>query len=521
MKLVAIASSIIPFFKNLFSLPISRKNLSIATLFAVLLCIIFAGLFFFSTQSDSFKAGKYQVKIDLITDHLQKGKNELTLIISDKDGLPVRANLRGRVYNKEMTIKASVDITTQGKGIYQSVVNLPENGEWVFAIDMDSEKLGHGDLVFALETGDKSLQLLSTESELIDYYTCSMHTSVKLAVDGTCPICSMDLIPVMKQGKEQMGIVALDGKKRQLIGVTTERVKKGTFTKTIRVAGKINYDESRLTEITLKYDAWIEKLDVYDIGQVVKKGDPLFNIYSSELVSAQQEYLAASQGSKEYKFAAAERLKLWGVNAKQLNEIEKRGKIFFNLSVLSPVQGIVVSKSIIQGVVVKSGKPLLRIADLSKVWLEASIYQSDIPWIKEGVEVEITVDDLPRHQWISVTKRLDPFIDPLTYTTGVRLEIDNKDGLLRPHMYATAYIKVDMGERLLIPESAVIFSEKKRIVFLDLGSGKLKPVPIKTGLQNGDYIEVLSGLKEGDKIVKSGHFLIASESKLKSGLKQW
>ncbi|MCK5830412.1 MAG: efflux RND transporter periplasmic adaptor subunit [Methylococcales bacterium] len=496
---------------------ISRSKLIKVSL-AIALFIIMAG--FFSGQPTSFKTGKYQVKVNLISKRLQKGNNLLTFIVTNKDGLPMNVNVRGKVFNKEMSKKITTDIKTLEKGVYQSVIDLPENGEWLLALDMDSEDLGHGDLVFVLDAG-KPLHLLAATSEEVKHYTCAMHPSVNLTVDGQCPICGMDLVLVKKQGKQDAGTITVNGKKRQLIGVTTEEVKKGTFTKTIRAAGKINYDESRLTEITLKYDAWVETLEADDIGQSITKGDSLFNIYSPELLSAQQEYLAAFHSSKEYKIAATEKLKLWGVNSQQLKELQKRGKIFLKLPVLSPVSGVVVSKNIIQGTVIKSGSPLLRIADLSKVWLEASIYQSDLPWIKEGVKVKITVDDIPNHQWQSVIKRVDPFIDPLTYTAGIRLEIDNKDGLLRPNMYATASIKVDMGERLLISESAVIFSGNKRIVFLDLGNGRLKPTQITTGLQNKDSIEVISGLNVGDKITSSGHFLIASESKLTSGLKQW
>ena len=498
-----------------------KTTLILAALAISLLIIIALALIFSSDQPSSFSAGKYQVKVNLKSKKLQKGNNPLSLSVYDENGSPSQVNIRGRVYNKEMSKRLVVDFTSQEDGVYESVVVIPENGEWVLAVDMDSKNLGHGDLVFVLETGDETLQLLSTTAEGIDYYTCSMHPSVKLTRDGSCPICGMDLLPVMKQGKHDAGVISISDKKRQLIGVTSENVEKRVFIKTIRAAGKISYDESRLTEITLKYDAWVETLEVDDIGQPINEGDSLFNIYSPELISAQQEYLAAFQGGEEYKTAAAERLKLWGVNTQQLNELHERGKIFIKLPVLSPVPGVVVSKNIIQGTVVKSGRPLLRIADLSKVWLEASIYQSDLPWIKEGEEVVITVGDLPNYQWKSIIKRVDPFINPQTYTAGVRLEIDNKDGLLRPNMYATAHINVDMGERLLISESAVIFSENKRIVFLDLGNGRLKPTSIKTGLQNGKFIEVVSGLKAGDKIASSGHFLIASESKLKSGLKQW
>jgi len=483
--------------------------------------VIFYKKYFFFDSQDSFNAGKYQVNVDVASGKLKKGKNLLTLIIHDKNDIPVSANVRGRVYDEDMKQTHIVDIKTQENGNYKTIVDLPGNGKWVLAIDMDSKELGHGDLVFALETGDDSVNLVSATSEGVDYYTCSMHPSVKLKVDGVCPICSMDLIPVMKTGKQNAGVVTIDNKKRQLIGVTLATVKRDIFTKTIKTAGVIGYDETRLIDITLKYDAWVEKLEVNDVGQAVVEGKSLFDIYSPEVVSAQQEYLAASRGSAIYKAAAAERLKLWGVNTQQLKELQRRGRILLNLPVLSPVSGVVVSKNFIQGTMVKSGTPLLRIADLSKVWLEASIYQNDLLWVKEGGEVEIMVDDLPNHQWRSVIKKIDPFVDPQTYTAGVRFEIDNKEGLLRPNMYASVHHKINFGKRLLIPESAVIISGEKRIVFLDLEGGKLKPVVIKTGLQNEDYIEVVSGLKEGDKIVSSGNFLIASESKLKSGLEQW
>ncbi len=504
-----------------FPLPISGMKV----LFILLgILLLFSFIFFaepFTGSQNSFTSGKYQVTVNVVSNKLQKGKNRLILMVNDKNDFPIDAKIRGRVYDKEMESTAFVDIKVQEKGVYESIVDIPEKGEWVLAVDMDSESHGHGDLVFSLETGNKTVQLISATSEGIDYYTCSMHPSVKSTVDGTCPICSMDLIPVMKSGKENAGIVTVDGEKRQRIGVTVEAVKKGTFIKTIKAAGKIGYDESQLTDITLRYDAWVETLDVHDVGQFVNKDDSLFNIYSPELISAQQEYLAASRGRGDYKTAAAERLNLWGVSNSQLKAIQKRRRIFLKLPVLSPVSGVVVNKNIIQGTMVKSGTPLLRIADLSKVWLEASIYQSDFLWVKEGVNVEITVDDLPNHQWKSVIKQMDPFVDPQTYTAGVRLEVDNKDGLLRPDMYANADIKVNMGERMLIPESAVIFSGKKRIVFIDLGNGKLKPISIKTGLQNDDFIEVVSGLKIDDKVVSSGQFLIAAESKLKSGLQQW
>ena len=198
---------------ELLSLPTSGLK-TFFILFAIILigCVVFL-VEPFSDSQNSFTSGKYQVTVNVVSNKLQKGKNRLILMVSDKDDLPINAKIRGRVYDKEMESTAFVDIKVQEKGIYESIVELPENGEWVLAVDMDSESHGHGDLVFSLETGNKTVQLISATSEGIDYYTCSMHPSVKSTVDGTCPICGMDLIPVMKTGKENAGIVTVDGEK--------------------------------------------------------------------------------------------------------------------------------------------------------------------------------------------------------------------------------------------------------------------------------------------------------------------
>ncbi|MEE9355310.1 MAG: efflux RND transporter periplasmic adaptor subunit [Methylococcaceae bacterium] len=474
----------------------------------------------FEEKTHFYTVGKYQISVDFNSNQPQTGNNRINILVTDQEGHPINAKTRVRAYDQGMNTIISPTIRKIQQGRFAGSVDLPDVGEWILAVDVDSSMLGHGDLLLVLKTGRKGLEQLTATQESIAYYTCSMHPSVKSATQGTCPICSMDLIAVKKKDK-QAGVVTVNDKKRQLIGVTTAEVGKRPFIKTINAPGKISYDESRLTEITLKYDAWIEALAVKDIGLSVKKGEPLFNIYSPELISAQQEYLSALQSGDSYKTAAAERLKLWGVNAIQLKKLQRRGRSLTKLPILSPVTGVVVSKNIIQGTAVKSGAPLLRIADLSKVWLETSIYQSDLPWVKEGVSVEISVDDLPNFKWRSVVNRIDPFINSTTHTASLRMEVENKQGLLRPNMYASAQIQVDLGERLLIPQTSVIFSGEKRIVFRDLGHGELQPVTITTGLQNENDIEVLAGLTENDKIVSSGHFLIAAESKLKSGLKQW
>jgi Cu(I)/Ag(I) efflux system membrane fusion protein len=498
-----------------------------STIHIALLLIVFAivPVNLSDTKQNLLTTGNFRVRMGLHSSPIQQGRNHFRFIILNQEKQAIEANVVVKAYHDAENLFADATIATLGDGSYEAIIDLPEMGKWVLAIDIKNPNLGHGDLLFSLQTGTKGLHTLATTDKNIAYYTCAMHPSIKSVTAGSCPICSMDLIAI-KKNRQQADIVELDYKKRQMIGVTTDVAKQRPFIKTIRSFGKISYDHSRLREVTLKYDAWIESLEINEIGIAVQQGDELFSIYSPELISALKEYLSTFQhGGGQYKLAAAERLKLWGVNKYQLRLLKRKGRNYTKLPVLSPVSGTVVSKHIIQGSAVKSGEPLLRIADLSTVWLEAAIYQADLAWLQrvpfDQIQAEISIDQMPDLPMRSVIKHIDPVLDPLTHSTRIRFEIDNSDGLLRPNMYATSLIKLDLGERLLIPATAVIVAADKRIVFVDQGNGKLKPVAIKTGLQNDQYIEVKSGLSAGQMIVTSGQFLIAAESKLKSGLQQW
>ncbi|MEE9424790.1 MAG: efflux RND transporter periplasmic adaptor subunit [Methylococcales bacterium] len=502
-------------------------QLSRWTIHIALLLIVFAIVPVnpINTKQDLFTAGDFRVRMGVNSSPIQHGRNQFRFSILNHEEQAVEAHVVVKAYHDANNLFANATISTMGDGLYEAVIDLPETGNWVLAIDIKNPILGHGDVLFSLQTGMKGLHILAATNDNVAYYTCAMHPSIKSVTAGSCPICSMDLIAI-KKNRQQAEIVDLDYKKRQMIGVTTDVVKQRTFIKTILSSGKISYDQSRLREITLKYDAWIESLEINEAGIAIQQGDELFSIYSPELISAQKEYLATFQhGGGQYKSAAAERLKLWGVNKQQLRLLKHKGHNFTKLPVLSPVSGTVVSKHIIEGSAVKSGAPLLRIADLSTVWLEAAVYQTDLAWFQsvplDQIHAAISIDEMPDLPMKSVIKHIDPVLDPLTHSARIRFEIDNPLGLLRPNMYATSSIQLDLGKLLLIPASAVIVAADKRIVFVDQGKGKLKPVAIKTGLQNDQYIEVKSGLSDGQTVVTSGQFLIAAESKLKSGLQQW
>ena len=293
----------------------------------------------------------------------------------------------------------------------------------------------------------------------------------------------------------------------------------------IRAAAKVTYDETRLTDVTLKFDAWIGELYANYMGAPVSKGGPLFSVYSPDLVSAQQEYLDTWRRRRDagdtLVRAARQRLSLWDIDDAQIRALEKRGTAQRYLPIVSPISGTVIEKHVVAGTAMKAGTRLLRLVDLSRVWIEGQVYEYELPLVKPGMQAEVVLPEIPGQPFKTTLTYVDPYLDPNTRTARVRVELPNPNGLLRPDTYAHIHLNVELGERLVVPESAVLYAGHSRVVFVDLGEGRLQPRKIKTGERNGDWIEVLEGVAEGETVVTSGNFLIAAESKLKSGINQW
>jgi len=473
-------------------------------------------------------AGPYRIAIAFTPDPPIAGPNRIAIDVKDKDGRPVpgarvRAVAQQPSKNdaKPTNIAANVQETEPGR--YVATLELPAAGAWALALDVETKDLGHGDLVLDLVTGRPGITVATSTSEGISHYTCSMHPSVKSATPGTCPICGMDLVPVTKQ-EVQSGTILVDARRRQLIGVTTGPVERRRLTQTVRAAGRITYDETRLADITLKFDGWIGKLYADSVGAPVKRGTALFTVYSPALLSAQQEYLETWRRRREgdsLLAAARQRLTLWDLRPEQIRALEQRGAPQERLAILAPVTGTVIEKSIVEGSAVKAGQRLLRVADLSKVWVEGEVYEYELPNVKTGMAAEVILPELPDRSFPATVTYVDPYVDPKTRTARVRVALPNRDGALRPDMYAHVHLQVDQGERLVVPEGAVLYAGHSRVVFVDLGEGRLQPRKIKTGARNGEWIEVLDGVKQGEVVVTSGNFLIAAESKLKAGIDQW
>jgi Cu(I)/Ag(I) efflux system membrane fusion protein len=366
----------------------------------------------------------------------------------------------------------------------------------------------------------------------ISHYTCSMHPSVRLKEMGKCLICGMDLTPVTREEVES-GVILIDSTRRQRIGVKTAPVKVAPMDLSVRALGRVTYDETALVDVTLKLDGYIHELHVGATGQLVKRGEALFTLYSPELYAAQQEYLLALKSQLAARESGApdradslvrasrKRLELWGLSGAQLDGIAKRGEPLENLPFPAPTSGYVLEKNVVEGAAVRAGERLYRIAPLDKVWVEADVYESDLPRVKVGQEVEVTLPYLPGKSFKGKVGYLSPALEASTRTGRIRVELRNPALELKPDMHAEVKLKIEGGSRLQVPESAVLYTGPRRLVFVDLGEGRLAPREVKLGVHAGETYEVLSGVKEGEVVVTSGNFLVAAESRIRSAADHW
>jgi len=376
----------------------------------------------------------------------------------------------------------------------------------------------------------------SADSSEIDHYTCSMHPSVKQHDPGKCPICGMDLVPVTKEQQEQ-GVVMIDEARRQLIGVRIGEVIEAPMRRGFRAVGHVAYDESTLTDVNLKVSGWITNLVVNKTGQRVNAGQTLFSLYSPELYNAEQDFLLATHGGTSsvaspnaggmgarpdsFGRAARQRLHLLGLSEGHIRALEKRGTPSESVAIPSPASGFVIEKDVVAGGSIEAGMKLYRIAALNKVWVEAEVYEADLPHMKVGQPASVTLDYLPEHAYDAKVSYIYPYLDPMSRTGHVRVELANKELELLPGMYASVNLESDAARRLQVPAAAVVYTGPRRLVFVDLGNGRFRPQEVKLGMEADGMYEVLSGVAVGDKVATSGVFLIAAEARISTAAKYW
>ncbi len=366
----------------------------------------------------------------------------------------------------------------------------------------------------------------------IAFYTCPMHPSVKSADPGACPLCGMDLVAV-SQKDAASGVVLVDDRRRQLIGVKTATATIRPLTSEIRAVGTVTYDESRLQDVSVKYAGWIGRLYVDEPGQQVGRGQPLFTLYSPELYAAQQDFLTALASQRAARGtsaperadylvrAARERLRLWDLSSGQIDRVAETGEAVERIPILSPASGYVVEKNVVEGAAVEPGERLFRIAGLDRVWVEAEVYESELALVEEGQAAVVTLPSMPGEELRGTVSFIYPYLDGASRTGKVRIELANPGMKLKPDMFADVRLRRELGERLAVPESAVLYAGDSSYVFVDLGEGRLRPQRVETGRQADGWVEILSGVEGGDVVVTSGNFLIAAESRLKSAISQW
>lgn len=376
---------------------------------------------------------------------------------------------------------------------------------------------------------DASAQIEASGGGGVQLYQSGMHPWIITTQPGNCPICGMKLEPI--DPAKLTGELTIDPRVVQNIGVRTQLVTTGPLTQTLRTVGNVTYDEARVRTINTKIDGWIEELYVDSEGAAVAAGDPLFSVYSPKLFAAQQEYLAAYRSRDTPSGdlllnAARTRLSYFDLSDEQVAELQQRGEASKTVVVSSPYAGVVTRKHANEGMRIEPGMSVYTLADLSRVWVLATVYEGQLPFLEEGAKATMELAYLPGRVFEGEVDYIYPYLEDRGREVKVRLEFENAQGVLKPGMFANVRIAAGLageaGEAeggVLVPRSAVLDTGERRVAFVSKGEGRFEPRDLTLGVQvDGDRVQVLSGLEAGERVVTSGQFLLDSESRLRESL---
>jgi len=442
----------------------------------------------------SFADGGLHVEVSTPAGDVREGANELRIAVRDAAGAPVNDARVSVQYSMSMAGSPSmggrVVAEPMGDGQYRAEATLEMGGTWQVVISAERASGGSANAQGTMRTGAPGVRIGPSAAPVTESET-------------------------------KAGTVRMDPQRLQKIGVRFAEVERAPLTRSVRALGRVTWDETKLVDVALKVRGFVRELRADALGARVEKGEPLFFVYSPELYAAQNEYLQALRSKNEaVRVAARARLRLWDIADGDIAALEKRAAPFEMLAVRSPSSGVLVEKNVVQGAAFEAGARLFRIAPLEHMWVEAEIYASDLAFVSVGQSATISAPYLQGTLEGRVAYVL-PALASETRTARVRLEIENGDLALRPEMFVDVALHADLGERVLVPASAVIVAGDRRVVFVDLGSGVLEPRTIKIGVANEEKVEVLEGLEPGERVVASGNFLISAESRIQSALEQW
>ncbi len=444
----------------------------------------------------------------------RSGENRLEIRVLDRDGKPVPdADVEVSVVMPAMGAMAAMGgparVEPMGEGRHQAEFKLDMEGSWRVAIrarDAGGRTLAAEG---SLSTGQEGLRLSSRGGG---------DAAAEVTQDG--------------DAAAQPGEVVVDVARRQKIGVRTAEVRREPFGVNVRALGIVGYDQGAIHDVAPRVRGFVGEVRVPAVGEAVNRGDILFTLYSPELLAAQKEYLTALAAQRAGSSAsaargdavaraAAGRLRLWGMAPADIEHLAATGAPLEYVPFRAPVSGVALEKKAVVGAGAEAGAPLYRIASIDRVWIEAELYEADLALVNVGAPARITLSYLPGTELRGSVSLLTPSVDGATRTARARVELDNPGHAILPGMFATVALRRELGERVVVPASAVLYAGDRSFVFVDVGQGRLRPQAVQTGHRDGERLEVLSGLEAGQRIVVSGNYLIASESRLGSALEQW
>ena len=466
------------------------------------------------------RVGIWQLGVTGSPDPARVGDNTITVVASDSSNRPLRGSVEVVVRMAGMGampyMESRAKVRPVGAGMFRATYGLPMGGEWDVAVRLHPEQGAPAEAHYRLSTSIRGL-----------------------AFGGGTPAAGSPAsgsagaaLPAL--GDSSTGAVLIDPTRRQSLGIRTEAVQVRELSAALRVPGRVAYDEAHQADVALKFSGSVRRLLANVTGQPVRRGQTLLAVYSPDLWAAQQEYIEAARAARsdegksslagssaEIARAARERLALWDISSTDIDQIAQTGHPIEAVPIRSPVSGVVVEKGIVEGSPFQAGQVLFRIAALDPIWVIASVPQQDASFVRRGMAA--TIQDPYRGAPVrgGLVSFVYPSIDSITRTAEVRVEVRNRDGRLQPGTFVDVELATPSLKRLAVPESAVLPTGERYVVFVELGDGRLAPRDVRLGLRAGGYYEVLAGLQAGDVVVTSGNFLVAAESKLRSASQKW
>lgn len=465
--------------------------------------------------------GDMTASVSIDPDPPGTGDNTLWITLRDASGSPVPGAKLDFEYDMPAMgpsmpeMKGGGKITDAGDGRYRVDYSLPMLGDWRVSVGISAPGHAPAELRMKVSPPHRGFTLETEETGTPE--------------SGGTPAMTAGTAgrPTTASGK----LLNLGRTREQLIGVTFAPVERRPLTASLRAPGIVDVDERQLSDVTLKYEAYVERLLVGETGKSVKKGQPLVEIYSPDLLSAEQELVQARRakqsdtpGGNELLRAARERLSQWDLTPAQIDAVEREGRADGRVIVHAPASGVVLDKPAVVGMHAMPGMMLYRIGNLGNVWVQADLYEFDAPFVALGQTASAFIPALGGGTDAALVGKVTfvaPTLDEKTRTLRARLEFPNATLRLKPGMYADVRIEAPLGERLVVPERALLLSGEHRYAFVDRGNGRLQAVEVRTGVQSGEWMEVEAGLSTGERVAVDATFLLGSEATLRDALPKW